>query len=272
MVWQRVDDQFGVSKKVTRIPLKQRLAAVGLWELASNYSARESTDGLLDAAELESVLATRPLVAELVRVGLWHGPEHGCEHCAQPTVGGIVIHDFLEYNPDASSVAAERESKSDGGRLGNHVRWHVRRGVVDPRCDLCAIAEPIAPPIANGSLRNPPVPGPVPGPDLGRTDTPDSHTSGPVGNRADGTDEGDLEALCVRQAAALDVDFVKVRTSLGKATGRLPSPTIAMRIIATVLERATPPIKSPTGVVLTAVKRDWAEWQKFIDTAEEAAA
>lgn len=268
MVWQRVDDQFGVSKKVTRIPLKQRLAAVGLWELASNYSARESTDGVLDEAELESVLATRPLVAELVRVGLWHGPEHGCDHCVQPAVGGIVIHDFLEYNPDASSVAAERESKSDGGRLGNHVRWHVRRGITDPRCDLCVIGEPIA----NRSLRNPPVPGPVPDPDLGQTDTQGSHTSGPVGNRASGTDEGDIEALCVRQSAALGVEFVKVRTHLGMATGRLPSPTVVMRIIATVLERATPPVKSPTGVVLTAVKRDWAEWQKFIDTAEEAAA
>lgn len=271
MVWQRVDDQFGVSKKVTRISPKQRLAAVGLWELASNYSARESTDGVLDAAELESVLATRPLVAELVRVELWHGPEHGCEHCVQPPKGGIVIHDFLEYNPDASSVAAARESKSDGGRLGNHVRWHVQRGLTDPRCDLCAIAEPIAPPIGKGSLRNPPVPGPVPDPDKDRTDTPDSHTSGPVGNRASGTDEGDLEALCARQAGNLGVEFTKVRTQLGIATGRLPSPTVVMRIIATVLERATPPVKSPTGVVVTAVKRDWAEWQKFIDDTEEAA-
>lgn len=270
MVWQRVDDQFGVSKKVTRIPPKLRLAAVGLWELASNYSARESTDGVLDSAELESVLATRVLVAELVRVELWHGSDHECEHCVQPSPGGIVIHDFLEYNPDASSVAAARESKSDGGRLGNHVRWHVQRGVTDPRCDLCAIPHPIGTPIGKRSLRNPPVPGPVPDPDLGQTDMADSHTSGPVGNRASGTDEGDLGALCERQAAALGVELGKVRTAVGKACGRFPGPTVLMRIVATVLERATPPVKSPTGVVLSSVRSDWAEWQKFIDMEEAA--
>jgi len=268
MVWQRIDDQFGVSKKVTRIPRKHRLAAVGLWELASNYSVRALTDGVLDDVELEEVLATPALVRELVRVELWHAAGHSCEHCAQPPERGVVIHDFLEYNPDASSVAAARESKSDGGRLGNHVRWHVKRGITDRTCDLCAIENRSGTDIASESLRNPPGPGPVPGPESGLTDDTDSHTSGPVGDRASGTDEGGLEALCAKQAAALGVEFGKVRTQLGMVTGRLPAASTVMQIIATVLDRATPPIKSPTGVVVTAVKRDWAEWQKFIDTTE----
>jgi hypothetical protein len=231
-----------------------------LWELASNYSVRALTDGVLDESELEDVMGTPALIEVLIRVGLWHGLGHQCERCVQPPTGGIVIHDFLEYNPDASSVGASRDGKAEGGRHGNHVRWHANRGITDPSCDYCAIASPIA----KGSLRNPPVPGPVPVPDGLRQD---SLTSSPEGNREGlRTDEEEsLETLCARQSAALGVDFGKVRLELGKRTGRLPDPTVVMRIIATVLERVKGPVKSPTGVVLTSVRNDWAEWQKFID-------
>jgi hypothetical protein len=99
MVWQRNDDQYGVSRKITRIPVTAlgvpiKLAAVGLDQLAKNYSCREMTGGILDAVELDSVLATPVLVDELVRVELWHRTGHDCEECVQPPPRGIVIHDF----------------------------------------------------------------------------------------------------------------------------------------------------------------------------------
>ena len=101
------------------------------------------------------------------------------------------------------------------------------------------------------------------------TEELETHTSSPVPEREgypQGTDEGEsIEALCARQAAALGVDYPKVKTAIGKACGRFPDPTGVMRIIATVLARATQPVRSPTGVVIAAVRNDWAEWQQFLD-------
>lgn len=109
MVWQRNDDQYGVSRKVTRIPRQQRLAAVGLDQLAKNYSVRALTDGVLDDVELGEVLATPKLVDVLVTAGMWHRAGHDCNRCVQPPQGGIVIHDFLEYNPSRAQVESDRE-------------------------------------------------------------------------------------------------------------------------------------------------------------------
>lgn len=172
MVWQKIDDQFGVHKKVIRIPRKKRLEALGLWLLVLNYSGRQGTDGVVEEHELDECLGKPVVIDELVRVELWHGTGHACASCVQPPAGGVVIHDFLEYNPDAASTSGERESKSEGGRHGNHVRWHEQRGVIAEGCEWCHTRSDqrsgsdtgsgrIA--IAEGSLRNPP--GPVPGPD-----------------------------------------------------------------------------------------------------------
>lgn len=110
MGWQKIDDQFGISRKVTRIPRRYRLAAVGLWELASNYASRSETDGVLHGVELEEVLATDALVHQLVTVGLWHQLGHDCERCVQPPSDGVVIHDYLEYNPSRAQLEAKRAS------------------------------------------------------------------------------------------------------------------------------------------------------------------
>lgn len=137
MVWQKIDDQFGVHKKVIRIPRRKRLEAIGLWLLVLNYSGRQGTDGVLEEHEIEECLGKPLILDQLVRVHLWHRPGHECESCSQPPAGGIVIHDFLVYNPDAASTTGERESKSEGGRHGNHVRWHEQRGVVAAGCEWC---------------------------------------------------------------------------------------------------------------------------------------
>lgn len=186
MVWQRNDDQYGVSRKVMRIPRAKRLMCVGLDQLAKNYSVRALTDGVLDATELEEVLATRTLITELVRVDMWHEAGHACTRCVQPPAGGIVIHDFLVYNPDAASVAASRADKSEGGKHGNHIRWHAKRGVSDPTCEWCATDDRSG--MRSGteshdeSHGNPPGPVPVPPLDVTNpgTSSPDS-TARPKG-------------------------------------------------------------------------------------------
>lgn len=44
--------------------------------------------------------------------------------------GALVLHDWYDY---AGRLAESRED----GRRGNHERWHVQRGVVDPTCRYC---------------------------------------------------------------------------------------------------------------------------------------
>lgn len=168
MVWQKIDDGFGVHKKVIRIPRKKRLEAVGLWTLALNYSGRAGTDGILDLSELHECLARPAMVDELIRVDLWHGADHACETCAQPASGGVVIHDFLEYNPDAASSAGDLTARSEGGKHGNHIRWHESRGIVASGCEWCRIASPGESHTRSHTDRLGVAgesPGPVPGPD-----------------------------------------------------------------------------------------------------------
>lgn len=111
MVWQKTDDQFGVSKKVVRIPRARRFQVIGLWTLAGNYACRVLSDGLLEAHELDELGARKPDVAELVRVGLWHGHGHTCPKCVAVEDGAIVIHDFLIYNPSRAEVEAAKEAE-----------------------------------------------------------------------------------------------------------------------------------------------------------------
>jgi hypothetical protein len=121
MGWDKNDDQFGIHRKVIRIPKKTRLAAVGLWALTKNYSARALTDGVIEAHELDELDAPATLIAELVRVELWHRGDAVCEKCvAQLAEKGhtsavpadaIVIHDYLDYNPSRKEALAAREKE-----------------------------------------------------------------------------------------------------------------------------------------------------------------
>jgi len=111
MAWQKIDDQFGISKKVIRIPRKRRQRCVGLWLLAGNYASRTLSDGILEAHELDELDAIAADVEELIRVELWHGHGHDCERCAPVDPGDVVIHDYLAYNPTKAKVLSDREAE-----------------------------------------------------------------------------------------------------------------------------------------------------------------
>lgn len=111
MAWQKIDDQFGISKKVIRIPRKRRQRCVGLWLLAGNYSSRTLSDGVIEAHELDELDAVAADVAELIRVELWHGHGHDCARCLPVAAGDVVIHDYLLYNPSRAKVLSDREAE-----------------------------------------------------------------------------------------------------------------------------------------------------------------
>lgn len=100
MAWVKLDDQFPDHPKVVQAgPLAAWLYVCGL-----AYCARYLTDGFIPAAQvrkLADVDDVTPLVTALVAVGLWRE----CE-------GGYEVHDYLDYNPPAAKVRAERAANA----------------------------------------------------------------------------------------------------------------------------------------------------------------
>ena len=126
MPWFKVDDRLAMHPKVMRAGN----AAMGLWVRAGSWSAQNGTDGLIPAALLASLGATRNQAEALVKAHLW---------TSEPD--GYRFHDWSEYQPSAADTKLHREASSDSGRRGNHRRWHVRRGVRDPDCPFCIEGE-----------------------------------------------------------------------------------------------------------------------------------
>jgi hypothetical protein len=133
MTWFKVDDKLPRHRKARAVrrthPTKARDAApFGLWVLAG----AESEDGfialevLLDWDDDALVLAER-----LVDAKLWWKTEVDGEP-------GYGFHDWQDYLPRPDGI----EDASESGRRGNHVRWHEKRGLVDPECSLCVPTSP----------------------------------------------------------------------------------------------------------------------------------
>lgn len=117
MPWFKVDDGFTTSDKVTAIPRKDRLLAIGLWTYAGNYSARVLNDGLVPAHMLDDIDAPQEMIEHLIRVGLWDRDEQG----------QIWFHDWCVYQPSGAAhkekQEAIREKRSEAGKNGAAKRW-----------------------------------------------------------------------------------------------------------------------------------------------------
>lgn len=128
-MWMRVDDGLHAHRKTRGVlkthPDKTRDAApMGLWVLAGSWAAQNGTDGWVPEDELDRWEDNwRPLVARLVRAGYWWPHKRDGEP-------GYGFNDWHDYNDPAGAA-------SKAGTFGNHVRWHVNEGKVDPDCDHC---------------------------------------------------------------------------------------------------------------------------------------
>lgn len=109
--WVRIDCGYLTNPKIRRVSRD----AVDLHLAGILYLGGHRIDtGLLPPEALEIVALNarlrrvEPVVAELVKHGLWH----------PATDGGYVVHDYAETNGDASEAAAARDRKR---------RWKERR-------------------------------------------------------------------------------------------------------------------------------------------------
>jgi hypothetical protein len=99
MTWARLDDLFPTHRKIRRLSH----AAFRLHVSAICWCNLNLTDGFIPAEELRhvaDVTAPKKYATELVDAGVW-----------DLTDDGWMIHDFLEYQPSAQKVHAERDAK-----------------------------------------------------------------------------------------------------------------------------------------------------------------
>lgn len=123
MTWFKVDDSFYDHPKVFDAPD----CAVALWTRAGTWAARNLTDGFVPSG-MPARFCDDPerAIRELISRGLW-----------KRTKGGYLFHDWAEYQPMRSDAIAEHVKKATGGTLGNHRRWHEKKGIISPDCAHC---------------------------------------------------------------------------------------------------------------------------------------
>jgi len=244
MVWQKIDDQFGVSQKVIRIPRKRRQQCVGLWVLAANYAVRALTDGVIEEHELDELDARDVDVAELVRVGLWHHHGDRCDsprdQCKPAPKGGVSIHDFLAYNPSREKVMADREAE----RVRKASQRQSKRS-------------PSGTPAGRDPVSEHPVPSrpdPVPTPGLDMTYEPEVR---PVGDVVALRTDDEFEASVRERATAAGVrDLPRLHGLLARAVkpvGPL-SPAASVVLIEAITNRATGEVKDVDAYVVAAAR------------------
>jgi hypothetical protein len=129
VTWFKVDDGFYSSKKVMSIPRQQRLAAVGLWTMAGNWSGRELSDGVVPAYVLAELGATPKLCQALITARLWL--DRGS--------GDVEFHDWARYQPTRAVVEAERERNAEKQR-----KWRDKHR---PETDDSTVSNPVTPPV-----------------------------------------------------------------------------------------------------------------------------
>lgn len=155
-MWMKVDDGLHAHRKTRLVtkshPAKTRDAApMGLWVLAGSWAAQNGTDGWVPEDELDRWDADwKTLADRLVRAGYWWPSERNGEP-------GYGFSDWHDYNDPAGAA-------SKAGSFGNHVRWHVNEGRVEPECEHCP-TEPDGP-------ESPPDIAPESGGDRGATSDP----------------------------------------------------------------------------------------------------
>lgn len=247
MVWFKIDDGWWAHPKVLSVSDR----AIALWARAGSWSSQQLTGGLIPASTLRLLGASKASAQELVSVGLWE--QNGTSY---------LFHDWHVYNFDADSVQAKRDAESEGARLGNHVRWHVKRGLIVSGCEFCGSGTRSGgdqvPDGLPDSGANPPEPDPTQYP------IDDDFPIGQSSSAIDPVDNSGLFDLERFRSERPDLD-------------RLSDSTIR-QLATNTLRRSPATVNNETGYVLRAakdptwVKRgDEIEWETLMDDRGGAA-
>lgn len=108
--------------KIDALSDKAFRCMVDLW----CWCSRNLTDGEVPEATWRKRVPGKARV-ELVTAGL----------VEVKTGGGVVMHDYLRHQRSREQVDTIRTARRGSGGKGNHQRWHVDRGIVEPTCPIC---------------------------------------------------------------------------------------------------------------------------------------
>ena len=112
MAWVKISDDFSTHPKILAISHAAQVALIDSY----CYAARHRTDGHIPAAAI-SRIAPPKLRDELITGGLWD----------RNGDGGIVIHDYLEYNPSKADLEARQSARKAAGSRGGQAKWAKER-------------------------------------------------------------------------------------------------------------------------------------------------
>jgi hypothetical protein len=125
MTWVRIDDAFADHPKIVQAGSR----AAWLDVAAMCWSSRHLTDGFIPAKQVRR-LTDEPnpdeLAQALVDAGLW-----------ETRPDGFLVHDYLDYNPSAKEVRAQREyiskERSRAGKAGMESRWGDNKPITNAK-------------------------------------------------------------------------------------------------------------------------------------------
>jgi hypothetical protein len=89
------------------------------------YCSRQETDGRIVAGAAKMIAPPRVIV-ELVDAGLLEADGQD-----------FWVHDYLKHQRSADEIAAFRASRSEDGKRGAHLRWHIPRRQRSKDCEYC---------------------------------------------------------------------------------------------------------------------------------------
>lgn len=116
MSFARFDDKLAFHPKV----LAAGDEAFGLWVRLVTYCCAHHTDGFLTDEQLRAFPAKKTLISKLLRVRL-----------LDRSKGGVLVHDFLDWNPSAEQAKAKQtdliEKRRKAGYVGGKRSGEVRK-------------------------------------------------------------------------------------------------------------------------------------------------
>jgi len=102
MAWFKVDDGLHASRKLLKIPKRNRFAAIGLWTVAGSWCADQLTDGNVPNYMITEWGGPPAAPEALTDAGLW-----------ERTHDGYVFYNWHEYQPSKQDVDAERAASRE---------------------------------------------------------------------------------------------------------------------------------------------------------------
>lgn len=104
-----------------------------LWHWCLKYA--ETGDlGDYDAMDIADAMMWEGDPDELIEALVNCGPGDRHGFLERDANGRLAVHDWLDY---AGRLVQARREASEAGAKGNHERWHVQRGIIDPNCPFC---------------------------------------------------------------------------------------------------------------------------------------